>query len=156
MSSIPFLLDFMRRFGLRRPTLAGGAVDAESKLAGHPLPQVPVRREGASCLLDDLLGYRFSLVVRDARLAAEATEWARERDIGVWHLGEDFVESSADAAVGLSRWMRDGALDFALARPDRHLFAVGRASELPRARAAFERWFRLNVERQRGTSPSAS
>jgi len=136
LAAVPALRDVARRQGVRRPPLRDGFLDRGSSSAGLALPQVDVRRSGEVHRFDDLLGYRFALVVKPGALSDGDAGWAAERGIDVWRVGVDFDETAGRFAG----WMRERGLDFALARPDRHLFAAGAARDLARARAAFDRW----------------
>jgi len=136
VASVPPLREYLRRQSLRRPALGAGALDGGSRVAGKPIPQVDVVRNGVPCRLDDVLGYRFALLVRDAALADEHVEWANAHGVRIQVVGRDFVDTTG----GLDRWMRERDLDFALARPDRYLFAGGRASDLDRSTRALDAW----------------
>lgn len=135
LQAMPRLRRVLQRQGVRRPPLRAGFLDGSSR-AGRPLPQVPVRLDGGVGWLDDLLGYRFALVARAGAVADSDAEWAERRDIGLWRLGVDVEEVDGR----LARWMDGERVDFALARPDRQLFGAGRAGDLARVRAAFDRW----------------
>ena len=132
---VPGLRGAIRRRVLRRLPLRDGFLDPGSRLAGHPLPQVAVGSNGDGARLDDLLGYRFALVARAGALSDDDAAWAATRNVGVWRSGVDL-----DDAGALGEWLEAEGLDFALARPDRQLFAAGGAGELARVRAAFDRW----------------
>ena len=88
------------------------------------------------------------LVARAESLTASDVDWAAAHGIGVWRPGADFVEVDG----GLARWMRAAALDFVLARPDRVVFGAGASDELPRVRAAFDRWLDGRSGRARHTT----
>ena len=137
IAAVPGLRNLLRQRSIRRPPLREGFLDGDSPGAGRPLTQATVRREGEVRRLDDLLGYRFALVARPEALTERDADWAAARRIGLWRPGVEFVETDGR----LERWMREGGFTFALARPDRHLFAAGNASDLARVRAAFDRWF---------------
>jgi hypothetical protein len=137
IGAIPMLQTALRHYGLRHPALIEGFLDAGSRGRGHPIPQVDVRRSRSAQRLDDVLGYRFALLARAEALTAADVDWADSRGIPIWRPGVDFVE--VDGALG--RWMRDRDLDFALVRPDRHVFGAGAAADLGRVRSSFDRWF---------------
>jgi hypothetical protein len=137
VGKLPQLREVLRRRGLPRPYLRDGFRDDRSRLAGAPLPQVEVRHDAATIRLDDMLGYHFALISRPNVLTASDIDWSTSRRIRIFRLGTELV----DADHRLERWMTDEALDFALVRPDRHLFAAGRSTEFERIRGEFDRWF---------------
>jgi 3-(3-hydroxy-phenyl)propionate hydroxylase len=132
ISALPRLQALLRRFSLRRPHLRRGCLDAASRCPGQHLPQVQVHHAGRAQLLDDLLGYRFVLVIRAEYVTVPLLAWAEARAIGVFRPGADFVETTG----ALAAFMHTHNLDFALVRPDRHIFGAGRADELARVQAA--------------------
>lgn len=135
IGAVPPVQALLRRFSLRRPPLRAGFLDGSSRWHGHHLPQVPVRdlRHGErTALLDDLLGYRFGLVLGPGLPDGRAARWAEEQGIGVVRPGVDFLEPDG----GLLHWMRRRRLDFVLARPDRQIFGAGAARDLPRVQAS--------------------
>ena len=134
--AFPSAREIARRKGIRRPPLRDGFLDRGSPTAGLALPQVEVRSGGGVRRLDELLGYRFALVAAPGALADGDAEWAAGRGVGVWRVGDDFEETGGR----LVQWMRERQLDFALARPDRYIFAAGTSGDLARARAEFDRW----------------
>jgi 3-(3-hydroxy-phenyl)propionate hydroxylase len=134
LGAMPQLGRLLQSRGLRRPPLRAGFLDGPK--AGRPLPHVRVRRDGAVVWLDDLVGYRFALVARAGAIGDADAGWASARGIGLWRPGVDFEEVDGR----LVRWMEREGVDFALARPDRQLFAAGRAGGFARVRAAFDRW----------------
>lgn len=123
----------MRHLGLRRPPLRHGCLDPDSRWRGHPLPQVRVRHDARDILLDDLLGYRFALLLRPGPLTAELREWAAAHDLLLLRPGHEFADESGH----LLRFMRERNLEFALVRPDRQIFAAGPLRDLQRAQAVF-------------------
>lgn len=151
IGAIPMLQAALRERNLRLPALHDGFLDEASRERGQPIPQVGVRRGAADERLDDVLGYRFALVARAEALTARDVEWAEARGIAVWRPGVDFVE--IDGTLG--RWMRARALDFALVRPDRHVFGAGAARELARVRSSFDRWYAAPFH-EHGAFPSVA
>ncbi|PCC70678.1 3-(3-hydroxy-phenyl)propionate hydroxylase [Nannocystis exedens] len=131
------LLALTRRLGMRRPRLRHGCFDHASRWHGHPLPQVRVRHLGIDLPLDDLLGYRFALVVRAECLTLRLREWAAGHDIALVRPGVDFEEHDG----ALLRFLRARRLDFVLVRPDRQIFGAGDVSALSRVQAAFDAHF---------------
>lgn len=135
-SAAPPLQQIFRRLTLRRPPLQTGFIEKVSRLAGQHLPQVKIERKGTEVLLDDLLGYRFALLVKPELLTDSTSDWASRRNIGVWQLGTDL----ADQQDELSRWMEMENLDFVLVRPDRYIFGAGLMGRLAQTQASFEGW----------------
>ncbi|WP_434421528.1 bifunctional 3-(3-hydroxy-phenyl)propionate/3-hydroxycinnamic acid hydroxylase [Nannocystis pusilla] len=127
------LLALTRRLSMRRPRLRVGCFDLASRWRGHPLPQVRVRHQGLDVALDDLLGYRFALVVRAECLTSRLREWAAGHDIVLVRPGVEFEEHDG----ALLRFLRARRLDFVLVRPDRQIFGAGDVTALPRVQAAF-------------------
>jgi len=119
---------FVRQHANRRPVVTDGCFDGEAKLRGRHLPYA--HAPGGD--LDDVCGYRFALVARDAALQGIDLAPARARGLGVWRLDADLHNDPA-----LSDWMSALGVDFGLARPDRLLFSAGETRDLPRALAAF-------------------
>ncbi|MCY1057361.1 bifunctional 3-(3-hydroxy-phenyl)propionate/3-hydroxycinnamic acid hydroxylase [Nannocystis sp. SCPEA4] len=137
LGAVPPLHALARRASLRRPPLRHGCFDPASCLHGHPLPQVRVHHDGRDGLLDDLLGYRFALVIRPECVTRPLREWARAHAVAVVRPGVEFEEHDG----ALLRFMRRHDLDFALVRPDRQIFGAGRVEALPRVQAAFDARF---------------
>jgi len=131
----PRLQTLLRRRGMPRPQLHHGCLDPAARCPGLHLPQVRVRHREREHLLDDLLGYRFALVIRPECVTPDLLAWADARSICLLRPGADFVETT-DA---LASFMRTHDLDFALVRPDRQIFGAGVARELPRVQAALAR-----------------
>ncbi|WAS93652.1 bifunctional 3-(3-hydroxy-phenyl)propionate/3-hydroxycinnamic acid hydroxylase [Nannocystis punicea] len=134
---VPPLLALTRRLGMRHPRLRHGCFDPASRWHGHPLPQVQVRRGDLDLSLDDLLGYRFALVVRAECVTPRLREWAAGHDIALARPGVDFEAHAAD----LLAFLRARRLDFVLVRPDRQIFGAGDVTALPRVQAAFDARF---------------
>ena len=134
--AVPQLRERARRLAIRRPVLQNGFLEAGSPIAGTPLPQVDVGRGDRLRKLDDLLGYQFALIASPGALRPVDLEWAAGRGIGVWRVGEDLDEPDGQ----LADWMEAKDSEFVLVRPDRIVFASGRAREMQRARDAFDRW----------------
>lgn len=132
VGSLPPVRSLLRHLGLRHPPLREGCLDAGSPGRGQHLPQVRVRHEGREVLLDEVLGYRFALVVRAEVLTTRDLDWAAAQGVRVLRPGADFVEVEGQ----LARFMRKQELDFVLVRPDRQIFGAGAARELPRVEAA--------------------
>lgn len=132
IGALPRLQALLRRRGMPRLQLQRGCLDPAARCRGVHLPQVPVRRGEHEHLLDDLLGYRFALVIRAEYVTADLLAWADAQAIAVLRPGADFIETTGE----LASFMRRNNLDFALVRPDRQIFGAGQASELPRVQAA--------------------
>lgn len=136
-SAAPPLQKFFRRLTLRRPPLQTGFIDKTSRSGGQHLPQVKIEWQGSEVLLDDVLGYRFALLVKPELLTDWVAEWAAKRDISVWQLGKDFQEPQRM----LEQWMREEKLDFILVRPDRYIFGAGAIHEFARTQTSFDAWW---------------
>lgn len=132
IGAMPPVQALLRQVGLRRPPLRDGFLDPRSRSRGRHLPQVRVRHDGRDALLDDVLGYRFALVIRAELLTTRILDWAAGHDIGVLRPGVDVVEVDGE----LAEFMRRRGLDFVLTRPDRQIFGAGPAGDLPRVQAA--------------------
>lgn len=137
LNKAPRLRSIFRRLTLRRPPLKSGFIANSARLAGHHLPQVEVKWNGGNALLDDVLGYRFALLVKPETLTDSVVEWAAKHNIGVWQLGKDLVEHHGT----LAQWMREDGLEFILVRPDRYVFGAGAMRELAQTQASFEAWW---------------
>jgi 3-(3-hydroxy-phenyl)propionate hydroxylase len=138
--AVPRLKERARRQSLRRPALVDGFRDARSPDAGTPFPQFMVRRGGVVMRLDDVIGYRCALILARGACSAGDVEWATRRGIVLVRLGLDVD----DVGGRISAWLDERGVEFALVRPDRHIFSTGRAGDIPRARTAFDAW---SVER---------
>ena len=137
LGAIPPLQALFRYLTLRRPPLESGFLHTASRLAGRHLPQVRVEWQGKSALLDDVLGYRFVLLVKTASLPESVVTWAARRNIGILRIGTDFTEPQNE----LANWMRAEKLDFVLARPDRYIFSAGTINKLAQTQASFDVWW---------------
>ncbi|MFN0124188.1 MAG: bifunctional 3-(3-hydroxy-phenyl)propionate/3-hydroxycinnamic acid hydroxylase [Blastocatellia bacterium] len=126
----------LRHLSLRRVPLQSGFIDKLSDWAGRHLPQVNVAWQGEETKLDDVLGYRFSLLVTPQTFLAQAGDWGEARNITVWRVGEDLL------APELTQWMRDERLDYVLVRPDHQIFSAGDNNRWPHAQAKFETCWR--------------
>lgn len=135
IGALPPVQALLRRAGLPRPRLRRGCLDERSPCHGHHLPQVTVHHGGRDQPSDDLLGYRFALIVRPELVTPELLAWADARAIAVLRPGADFIDSTG----ALTAFLRAHALDFALVRPDRQIFGAGPARALPRVQAALAR-----------------
>lgn len=125
---------FQRRVLRRRP-LQCGFIDPNSSLGGYPFPQTTaIGPHGSAVPLDDLIGYRFALVVAGDLLTAADLDWAMAQGVGIWRRGRDFME------IGnlLSQWMRKHRQEFVLVRPDRQIFGGGKMRVLSRVMRSFE------------------
>lgn len=134
----PPIQALLRHLSLRHPALETGFIDKSSEWAGRFLPQMNVAWQGNECLLDDVLGYRFALLMKADTIFGQDTNWAESRNIRVWRVGDDFQ------APELLRWMRNERLDYVLVRPDHQIFSAGESNLFPQAQAKFERWWRSN------------
>ena len=138
LNAAPPLRQIFRRLTLRRPPLQTGFIEKASRLAGQHLPQVKVEYQGKDALLDDVLGYRFALLIRPGTQSESIAAWAEMRNIDVWRLGTDFRERQGH----LEQWMRDEKLEFVLVRPDRYVFSAGAISEFAQTQASFDTWWK--------------
>ena len=96
-----------------------------------------MRQRERDLLLDDLLGYRFVLLIRPECTTLPLREWAAAHAVAVVRPGVEFEEHDSV----LLRFMRRRDLDFALVRPDRQIFGAGLVDALPRVQAAFDAQF---------------
>ena len=128
----PPIQALLRHLSLRHPPLETGFIDKTSDWAGRFLPQTKVVWQGEEMWLDDMLGYRFALLVKPDTFISQDGDWAEARNIGVWCIGENLL------APELSQWMRSERLEFVLVRPDHQIFSAGDNNRLPQAQAKFD------------------
>jgi 3-(3-hydroxy-phenyl)propionate hydroxylase len=121
---LPGLHGWMRRMGSRNPALVGGLLMEGAPLAGRPRPSGRVRIRGRARTLDELCGYQASLWIRGAALDWRQGEGLAACGVQVMRVGDDVDDLDGTVA----RWL--GREEFALVRPDRVVFAAGRASAL--------------------------
>lgn len=123
---------FIRDFEFKPPPvhtrglyLGGGRRRGEAQ--GTYFPQAPVIVGGESRRSDEVLGPGFAVVTREVDPGGVLPEALREA-IGarVVRLGAGEV---VDPGGGLTRWFERHRVDVAIVRPDRFVFAAGRAAE---------------------------
>lgn len=120
---------FLARGGGRPVSRLGPGARLRTPGSGRAIPQATVRTaDGRTCLLDDALGDGWAVVSR------RGGERAAELGIPHAHLGRDLV----DVDGTLEAWLRRRRAVLAVLRPDRHVFAAGGPSIVPRVARALE------------------
>lgn len=126
LSQLPTgLRALLRQHALRHPVITRGCLDESAPLRGSHVPRA-VLRGGED--LDDRVGYRFSLILRDGLSPG-----------GALPPGVLPLRLHAELDGCLRAWMDEHAIDYVLVRPDRLVFSAGRASTLPDAIATLRR-----------------
>lgn len=131
IGAIPTLQNLLEKSIRRHSDFDSGFFDLTSSCFGQFLPQAKVRTpDGEEDFLDNLLGYRFTLLLGPEAIIAVDKDWLQKMGIRPLQIGIDFRE------VGSSfrQWWTKRKLDFALVRPDRYIFAGGTKSEFERVK----------------------
>jgi hypothetical protein len=98
----------------------------QSALAGHHLPQFAHS--------DDALGYHFAFVALPGALSKAQTQSITDLSMPV------VVAAPNSDNAFLAEWMKSHQVDFALVRPDKIVFAAGKAADLTSVLRQLAQW----------------
>jgi len=124
---------FMEIANRKRPLEDGFFGSNRRKLTGHLFIQpVVTRSDGSAALLDEVIGQSFALIHQQGISAPpELRELADRVPIRLI----TFAKAAGPGVLGdptgaIQNWFKNEKADFALIRPDRYIYDVGRADEL--------------------------
>jgi 3-(3-hydroxy-phenyl)propionate hydroxylase len=122
------------------PGLVEGALCSDQGApVGMRFPQPRIAHNAGDCLLDDMVGTSFRLVVSSGLAPRDIPEALRRKVVGLGGAVLTLTDALSSQALGpgewsivetegvLRAWLRDHGLVAALVRPDHYVFAVAKA-----------------------------